>query len=223
MKRTVLACMAAVLTVTGVYAQKVFFPTQVGMKSLYANMNDKGKIQNYSLQTITKVEGSGDNMTISMVSEVLDKNRKPQKNPVEVSHTIVIKNGMMELDTKSFATPGTESMVQVEGDKVLIPSSLSPGTKLDDANFTLTVNMGIRLRTEIALTEQECTGIEDITVPAGTFTCYKVAQTSAATLMRKTIVTKTLTWYAPNIGSVRTENYNEKNKLTSIIELYSIE
>ena len=223
MKKTALTWLAAVLTVTGAFAQKVFFPTQEGVKLTYANMDDKGKVHSYSLQTVQKVEGSGDNMTIRSVSELLDKNRKPNKNPVEVSHTIVIKDGLTEMDSKSFAASGTEHLVEIEGDKVRIPSSLAPGVKLDDANFTLTVNVGIKLRTEIALTEQACTAIEDITVTAGAFTCYKVTQTSAATIMRKTVVTKTLTWYVPDIGPVKTENYNDKGKLTSIIELYSIE
>jgi len=48
-KRTVLTCVAALLAVSGVFAQKVFFPTREVTKALYANLNAKGKVSDYVL------------------------------------------------------------------------------------------------------------------------------------------------------------------------------
>jgi len=215
---------ALIVTISaGAYAQNTFFPTKAGMVLTYVQKDAKGKAVSYSVLTIKNVEGSGDNMTISYVGQVLDKNRKQVSDtPLEIPYTVTISNGVVEWDMKSFAAPGTEGLIEIEGDKLKIPNSLSPGDKLDDAKFTMTVNMGFKIRTEVSLTDQECLAIEDVTVPAGTFKCHKVTQTSVATVMRKTSTTKTITWYAPNVGTVKSEVYDSKNKLQSGQELVEI-
>jgi len=222
MKKTVLLLISVVLTMAGTTAQNMFFPTKEGMTLEYANLNNKGKADNYTRMTIQTVEGSGDNLTVNYVMTFLDKNRKPAST-LEVPYSVTIVNGVVELDMKNFATPGTESMITVEGGRLRIPSTLSPGLKLDDVNFTLTVNMGFKIRTDVALTEQECLAVEDITVPAGTFNCYKLTQTSTATVMRKTVINKIITWYTPQIGEVKVETYDAKNKLQTTKVLQAVE
>ena len=224
MKKLVLIIVSVIMTVGGVSAQNMFFPAKEGMKLLYAKLNAKGKADSYILQTIRKVEGSGDNLSINYVSQMLDKNRKQiGEKPIEIPLTVTVTDGVVEWDMKSFAAPGTESFIEIEGDKLRIPSTLSPGDKINDAKFTMTMNMGFKIKTEVLLTEQECLAVEDVTVPAGAFKCHKVTQTSAATVMRKTVITKTVSWYAPGIGTVKSEIYDAKGKLQSSTELYSIE
>ena len=223
MKKFVLFVIASVVAVSGMTAQNTFFPTKEGTKLDYAYLDAKGKATNYNRLTIKQVEGSGQNMTITYGTLALDKNRIPDNSIPEVQLTIVITNGVLEWDMKSFAAPGTEGLIQFEGDKLRIPSSLAPGVKLDDVKFALTLNMGFKIRTECQLTEQECLAIEDVTVPAGTFKCYKVTQKSTATVMRKAVVTKTITWYSPNIGTIKSETYTDKDKLQSSTELIALE
>lgn len=203
-------------------AQNIFFPTKEGASFVYANLNARGRAESYTRQTIRKVEGSGDNLTINYTALPLDRNRRPVVTS-GISYTVAIVNGVVEWDMRSYAATGTVGAIEIEGDNLRIPSSLAPGVKLDDVKFTLTVNLGFRIRTEMLLSEQECLAIEEITVPAGTFTCYKVTQTSAATMGRRTLTTKTITWYAPGVGSVKSETYNDKDKLQSATELQSIE
>ena len=222
MKKTVILLILVLITFTGVSAQNIFFATKQGMILEYANLNNKGKVDTYTRLTIQDVEGTGNNLTINYLSSVLDKNRKPSKT-IDIPYSVSIVNGTVELDMKMYAAPETASFLTMEGDNIRIPSTLSPGDKLEDVNFILTVNMVIRIRTEIAITDHECLSIEEITVPAGTFNCYKVTQTSAATVLRKTVTTKTITWYAPGIGSVKSENYNEKGQLQNSTVLESVE
>jgi hypothetical protein len=224
MKNLVIIIVSVVMTIGGVSAQNMFFPSKEGLTLLYANLDAKGKTDGYTRQTIQKVEGSGNNLTIGYVSQVLDKNGKQiGEKPIEIPFTVTVTNGVVEWDMKSFAAPGTEGFIEIEGDKLRIPSTLSPGDKLDDAKFIMTMNMGFKIRTEVSLTGQECLAIEDVTVPAGTFKCHKVTQTSAATVMRKTVTTKTVTWYAPGIGTVKSETYNDKGKLQTSTALHAIE
>jgi hypothetical protein len=224
MKKLILLVIAAMIAAGGASAQNIFFPAKEGMKLTYANLNAKGNVVSYTLQTIKKVEGSGDNLIISYVGQMLDKNRRPSSdNPLEIPYTVKIVNGVVEWDMKAFGVPGTEAFLEIEGDKLRIPSTLAPGSKLDDVEFTMTLNMGFKVKTEIALSNQECVAVEDLTVPAGTFKCYKVTQTSTATVMRKTVITKSITWYTPSVGSVKSESYDDKNKLQASNVLHAIE
>jgi hypothetical protein len=124
-KELILFFISTVIAVGGVSAQNLLFPTKVGLTLDYANLNARGNVENFTRQTIKNVEGSGDNLTVSYVSQVLDKNRKPISDPpLEISYTVVITNGVVEWDMKSYATAGTESFLQIEGDKLLIPSTM---------------------------------------------------------------------------------------------------
>jgi hypothetical protein len=72
------------------------------------------------------------------------------------------------------------------------------------------------------MTDGKCLAIEEVTVPAGTFTCHKITQTATTTIMKKKVVAKTVSWYALGVGTIKTESYNEKDKLNSCTELVEI-
>jgi len=224
MKKIIITFASVMMTVVGVFAQNMFFPSKEGLVLLYSNLDAKGRVESYTRQTIRNVEGSGNNLSVTYVGQSLDKNRNPLSE-LEIPFTVTINNGVVEWDMKNFVaiTPETANFIEIEGDKLRIPSTLSPGDKLNDVKYTMTLNMGLRIRTEISLTEQQCLDIEDITVPAGTFKCYKVTQTSAATVMRRTTTTKTTSWYAPNIGTVKSETYDDRGRLQSSIVLHAVE
>jgi len=222
MKKKVLLLISVVLTVTGVSAQNMFFLTKEGVTLEYANLNNKGNADTYTRMTIQNVEGTGNNLTVNYISTVLDKNRKPVGS-IEVPYVVTIVNGVVEMDMSSYGPADTKGVFEIEGDKFRIPSNLSPGDKLDDVNFTVTVSMVIKIRTEISLSEQECLAIEEITVPAGTFKCHKLTQTNTTTAMRKKMVTKSISWYADGIGMIKSETYDAKNKLTTSTVLQSME
>jgi len=63
------------------------------------------------------------------------------------------------------------------------------------------------------ITNRKVEAIEDITTPAGTFTCYKISSDVETKMMMK-ISIKSVEWYAKNVGTVRTESYNNNGKLT---------
>ena len=220
------ACMLA-LTLSIANAQNTFFPTKVGVVQVYEHKNDKGKTESFTQQTIKNVEGSGSNMTISYVAENLDKNRKPLSNPpVEISYKVIIKDDVVVLDmNQMFANLPQDMRVAMEitGVPMELPGNLQPGQSLKDANMTMTMDMGImKMKTEIKMTEGKCLAIEDVSVPAGTFECHKITQTVTTTIMKRPVVTRTVSWYAPGTGIVKTELYDDKDKLQSSTELVEI-
>ena len=228
MKRVQLVIVALLLSCMALQAQNAFFPTKAGMKMLYANQDAKGKTESHTRHTIKNVEGSGMNLTISYVMESFDKNMKPSSNqPSEIPCTVIIKDGVVMLDMNQMFVDQMkvpDLKVEVTGIPMELPSTLQPGQSLKDANMTLTIDAGIlKMKTDMKITDGKCLAIEDVTVRAGTFTCHKITQTVTTTVMRKNVVATTVTWYAPGIGTVKTETYNDKNQLTRSTELISIE
>ena len=213
-----------IASLAGVSAQNAFFPTKVGTALVYVQKNAKGIPQSYSKLTIKDVEGSGNNMTISYVTQILDKNKKPTSNPpVEIPLKMVIKNGIAIMDMKGmFAGQQKDQQIKMEisGVPMELPNNLQPGQTLKDADVTMDMDMGImKLKTTMKMTDGKCLAIEDVTTPAGTFTCPKVTQTVSTTMMGKNATTQTISWYAQGIGTVKTETYDDKGQLTGSTEL----
>jgi len=209
------------------WAQNTFFPTKAGMTLLYAHKDAKGKADSHMRHTFKNVEGSGSNLSISYVMEPLDKNMKSKTNPpTEIPCTVVIKDDVVYLDmNEMFVDQNKTSGLKVEitGVPMELPGNLQPGQSLKDANMTMTIDAGVmKMRTDMKITDGKCEVIEAVTVPAGTFTCHKVTQTVTTTVMRKDVVATSVAWYAPGIGTVKSESYDNKNKLTGSMELISM-
>jgi hypothetical protein len=204
---------------TGLYAQNTFFPTKAGMELLYVNNDDKGRPSSHTKTKIKEVTGSGQNMSITYGSEVLDKNRNPPKNSLgEQIYKVTVKDGVVIMDLKQSLAPELQQEgmnIEITGAPMELPGNLQPGQKLKDSDVTMTVDLVIfKTTTVIKMTDQECLAIEDVTTPAGTFKCHKITQTVTTTVGNKNTTGKTISWYAFNIGTVKTETYDAKNKLT---------
>jgi hypothetical protein len=79
----------------------------------------------------------------------------------------------------------------------------------------MTMDFGVMKMNSVAKTVGKCLVIEDVRVPAGTFKCHKITQTITTTAMNTTVVATNVTWLAPGIGQVKSETYDDKNKLVS--------
>lgn len=212
-----------------VSAQNTFFPLKEGVRQKYVQKNGKGKVENYSCQTVKSVEGSGKDMTIFYTLELLDKEQNPLDPSQEIPCKMVIKNDVMILDMNEMlsAMKGMQTneamRIEITGMPMELPNTLQPGQMLKDANVVITTDMGMmKLSTTINLTDGKCLAIEDIAVPAGTFKCHKITQTSTISVMNKNVITKAVSWYALGVGLVKTEIYDEKDKLQNSTELVEL-
>jgi hypothetical protein len=191
----------------------------------YANNDDKGKPQSYTVLTIKDVKGSGRNMTITYGAEGLDKNRKPPKNsPGVQTFQVVIKDNVLFMDMNQMIPvelKGQEGVkFEVTGIPLELPASLQPGQVLKDCRVNIAMDMGVmKVNSLVRMTEGKCLAIENVKVPAGMFKCHKITQKITATVMGTETVSTTVSWYAPNVGTIKTETYNDKNKLESGTEL----
>ena len=211
---------------TGTHAQNAFFPVKKGTVLVYAQQDAKGKAKSYSKLSIKDVEGSGSNMTISYVTEILDKDRKSANPPNEMPCKVIIKDGVMILDmNQMFAgqIKDPQLKVSITGMPMELPDNMQPGQSLKDADVTMSIDLGVaKMETTMKMTDGKCIAIEDVTVPAGTFKCHKITQTVTTTVMGRNIVSRSISWYAPSIGQVKTESYDEKNQLQSSTALVEV-
>jgi len=217
MKKLIMTMFVVVIG-AGLYAQNNFFPSKTGMVLTYANNDARGNVESYSALTIKDVKGSGRNMTITYGAVTLDKNRRPLKDsPGEQIYQVTIKDNVVIMDMRQlFPAQGQKVKVEVTGTPMELPNNLQPGQTLKNSEVTGKMDLGVmKTSTVIKMTEGKCLAIEDVRVPAGTFKCHKITQKFTAAAMGINTITTVISWYAPNVGTVKTETYDDKNNLVS--------
>jgi len=220
MKKAVMIVLA-VMFATGLYAQDTFFAVKKGMVLTYMDSDAQGKTAGYSVLTIKDVKGSSKNMIITYGIEALDSDRNPLKGSSgERTFTIEVKNDVLVFDMNQFVPASMSRQgIKIEATSNMpmeLPSNLKAGDRLKDSNLTMTMDLGaMKTNAMVKMTDGKCLAIENVTVPAGTIKCHKITQTITSTVMGTSAVTRTVSWYAPGIGTVKQETYDDKDKLTS--------
>ncbi len=216
MKNLFLVCLVAFFALN---ASAQLCPTKKGSVQMHVAKDDKGKVTGYSQMTITDVEGSGANMTISYSTEALDKDKK-SVGAAAVPFKMVIKNDIIVFDLKAMFGGIAGAKVEVTGDPIELPNKLSAGQVLKDATIVMSTKAGLmKTKTEMKITDYKCVAVESVTVPAGTFKCFKVTQTVTSTVMKQNYTVKTISWYATGVGTVKTQSFDDSGKLMATTEL----
>lgn len=118
--------------------------------------------------------------------------------------------------------------VNMVGDGLTIPNTISVGDELPDAqlDMELTANNVKISDIKILTQNRKVEEMESITTPAGTFECYKVTYKNIIrthTLgMTVSNNSKVIEYFAPGVGSVRTEFYDDRDRLQSYTVLSKI-
>ena len=225
MKKIKLILITALAVIaTKLSSQNIFFPTKVGTTLTFVQKDDKGEITGYTRQTITKVDGSGENMTISYLYESMDE----QKNVViAVPCEMVIKNDVMIFDVKHVFVgqlkDANEKLGDVTGTPLKFPNNLAPEQSIDDAHLNAAVHKGIlTIHVKVDMTNGKCVAIEDLHVPAGTFKSHKILQDVTTTMLGKTNHQHVFSWGAHDIGIVKMVTNNNDGSLHNTVELIEI-
>jgi len=200
-----------------------FFAMKKGVVQTIASKDTKGKITSQVRNTVKEITGSKNAFAIHYESEILDSNGKPvnQDQPFIINYRVIVKDDIMYLDMKEmFGSMEGLDGIQASGKAMKIPSNLSVGQTLEDANAKVKIGF---INCSVIMTEGKCLAIEDVAVEAGTFKCYKISQKTNTTAMGIKNEATTVTWYAKGVGAVKTETYDKKEKLASTQELISIQ
>lgn len=212
---------------TDVFAQcNPYFPYDKGTSLTTTSYNAKGKEEGSQKMTVTGKSGTASREVMQTDITLYDKKGKEViTNEIE----LICENGLFRMDLSRFAPPGmgeSEGIsVSYEGEGVRIPSKLSVGETLPDGNFIMKVSTdnpeltGMMGGSTVKVTDRKVVAKESITTPAGTFDCYKITANSTISTkvmgMTRTMNTSSVEWISENVGMVRVESYDQKNKLST--------
>jgi hypothetical protein len=174
MKKIVILIITVLMFVTVVSADDVFFPSKKGMILTTANFSPKGKLEGYIRMSVKNVTGSSENGTVVYTVQALNKKMLPEKPKGEAPEYVApIAGGVVELSMEPWAALSGGKDIKITGTQMVMPSKLAPGDKIKDSHVSMTLNMAVsKVTADVATTGQKCTGIETVTVPAGTFECH---------------------------------------------------
>jgi hypothetical protein len=201
---------------TNTFAQDVYFLSKQGAEAEYVVKDAKGNVQSYTKTAVTDVKKEdAQNFSITYTSEVFDKNKKSLIAPITV--TIRALGGVLVFDPKAMMGEAGAN-IEISGTYPLLPATLEVGNELEEYSYTMKV-MGIATTVS---GNNKVTAKEDVKTDAGSFNCFKVESEVSTKVVFKAVKTKTIAWYAKNIGVVKTEAYDNKGKLQSVQELISL-
>lgn len=193
-----------------------YYPVRSGAIMAYQSMDDKGKITGTSRITMLDVIQAGSSATYNVKAEYFDEKNRPQ--PAR-EYSMKCEDGVFSIDMKSLIDPKSmESFKDMEvsfsGTDMTFPSSMSVGQVLPDADITMAASTGgmTLMKMTIVITNRKIESKESITVPAGTFECYKMTY-DIETRMGIKITSTAAQWMHKGAGSVKTETYDKKGKL----------
>lgn len=136
-----------------------------------------------------------------------------------------------------FRTEKKEDDTNFESGAIEYPINVKEGEILPDATGVMrTEKDGKKMEMKYHFKERKVEGKEDVTTPAGTWSCYKISYITEVDLeipgmdeqskammkkMKGAMKNKTLTWFSPDFGIVKMEMYMNE-KLTSRNEVTSV-
>lgn len=188
----------------------------------YQQFDAKGKLTGTSRLTFLDTYRDGDAYIYKVRNETTTENSKEQPKPIE--YTMRCENGEFYIDMSSMMDPATAATfgadVKVTGSELSYPSNLSVGQTLPDASFSISsAASGVAvLSMTIDVTNRVVAARESVTVPAGTFDCFKITYNVDTKMIFKISATAAL-WITKSGAMVKTESYDKKGKLTSSMVL----
>jgi hypothetical protein len=207
-----------------IFAQcNAFYPIKENVKYEYEMYDKKEKLSTKMTHAFKDIKGSGDNMSATLTQELFDA-KKGDKIATSDLHW-KCENGILHFDMKSMnlMMDNTQQMnlgdggmsVDVTGDQLDLPSDLSVGQTLKDVSYNIKMTMGTLtvMNRTYHIKDRKVESQENLTTPAGTFDCYKVTFTTTDDKGRGNI--KSALWYAKDAGLVKSENYDDKGKMTA--------
>lgn len=196
---------------------------QEGTTLEYTNFNKKGELESVFQHACKNVEQEND--TLIAWFDVNGKNDKGEET-FKGLFSIKCLRGVVFADMRSLvpasasAPPNMDAQVEVDGGGLEFPSDMKPGQELPDGEMEIRFGSeGMQLlKMHFVITNRKVEAAEKITTKAGEFDCLRISYDLEFKLVfaRKL---RTMQWYAPNVGLIKSESYDKKGKLEGSMEL----
>nr|NQU89259.1 hypothetical protein [Bacteroidota bacterium] len=207
-----------------------YFPTDEGSVVEQTFYNKKGKPESVQIQKVLEKKDIPGGMAV--VVEQTFKDSKGKNEDMKAEFELKCQDGKFFLNMDDFTKgmnlesyeESPEMEVTMDTDEIYFPSDMKPGDILPDASIKVSVatngftimNMTINLKNRKVLAQ------ESITVPAGTFDCFKVSFDTETKAIVKVKIS-TVQWLAEGVGMVKSENYDKRGNLDNYTEMTRLE
>ncbi len=192
-----------------------FFANKVGTTWEQTHYDAKDKVTGKTKGLVKSYDAIDNGFSATMEIETLDDKDK------SLSKGDIIMKCQGDQFYMDMGNMFPSEMGEIEGAEIIIdnefstfPSNPVAGQTLPDETSTMTVKLnGMNLMTmTIKTTNRKIEGYENVTTPAGTFNCIKYTSNSEVKSIM-TIKGRSVMYFAKNVGVVKVESYNEKDKL----------
>ncbi|NOX86397.1 MAG: hypothetical protein GXO86_10620 [Chlorobi bacterium] len=226
MLKSIIILVTIIIFPAFVIAQCTAYLPPEGTTLTYANYNKKGKQASTTTTRVTKVETKGDELFYH-VHQLISTGKK--KDDMESDLVFKCIGNEFIIDMQSVMNPEQmeaykDGTITVTSNKMAIPGDLEPGMDLEDGELKMVVHMEpMTINISARAFYRKVEAKEEITVPAGTFTAYKIKGYMETKFAFMRFAYKSVDWYVPDLGIVRSESYDNKDKLLGYTELIKIE
>lgn len=196
-----------------------YFPSVEGTRIGYNYYSKPGKQDGSSMLEVTDRKTENGILKLMISATVFDAK---EDTTISFDYGVWCDGDNFFIDMKSLL--GSMNLTELGEFKITstdmeLPARMTPGQQLKDASFTLEMTGPIPVTISSSITNRKVDALEKVTTPAGTFDCVKVSYDTFSKMAFIKTEGRTVEWYAPNIGIVRSEYYDRKGKITSIHEL----
>ncbi len=201
-----------------------YFPVKKGAEFEHTYYNKKGKVDIVSKHTVLDQKTVGSKVVINARNEQFDAKNKPfaQADYEVFCEGNVFKYKFGQVAMQGMGQNGQNMDMAIEGDFLTLPANPQAGQSLDDAHISMKMNSGgMGMNMKVHIQNRKVEAVEQVTVPAGTFECIKVSYQSEMKMMM-TIRTRTIEWFAKDIGLVKAEYYDKSGKKSGSTELTAL-
>jgi hypothetical protein len=203
----------------------MYAPIKEGMKLEMKSYSDKDKLTGTTKSNVISVKKAATGQTVEIKAETYDKKDNLSGNS---TYNMVCEKGIFYVDMKTMLSQEQMTMfgdmqVNVEADKLDIPPDPKEGQELKNGSIIMTATTEaspISMKLSMTVTNRKVAAIEEMTVPAGKYKCVKITYDSEVKNLF-TVKLKVAEWYSKEVGLVRSETYNTKDKLQSYSVLTS--
>lgn len=230
MKHYFLLLIATIFCFTAASAQtscSQYYPLVDGASFQYTNYDKKGKEDGKLNYKVTNVNGSGDNISATMVMDIEDK----KGNTYSSEYDIICNGNVVKVDFKSLMNEQMLSQMgdvemDISGTDVEWPNNLGVGQELPDGNVNVKMKMGgmMNMNMNVESINRKVEKKESVTTPAGTFDCFVIYSETKSKMMMANQTYPSRVWLTEGVGMVKQESYNKKGDLmaSSVLTQFSM-
>lgn len=199
-----------------------YYPLEEGVKMEYTLYNGKGKEEGRINYLVTDSQSDGNSTSATMQVQYMDDKGKELFGS---EYKVTCEDNQVHIDFESLMSQQMmqqfeEMEVEISGTDLELPNDLSEGQELPDANVNMKVNMGaMNMNMSVETINRKVEKKESVTTAAGTYDCFVIYSENQTKMVMANKTFPSRLWLAEGVGMVRQENYNQKGKLDSYMEL----